>query len=84
MAQKQLKTWLAREGRSAAWLASQLGMSRSVVSYWLTGARTPEHWTRERIEAVTGVPARAWESTSERRARRERERCARRAARLSA
>jgi transcriptional regulator with XRE-family HTH domain len=84
MAQKQLKTWLEKNGRSAAWLAKRLGMSRSVVSYWLTGSRTPEMWTRERIESVTGVPASGWESGPERKARKEREKRERVAARLSA
>ena len=49
-------------------------MSRASVAQWLTGARTPEQWTRERIEALTGVPASGWQSERERRAKRQRAR----------
>jgi hypothetical protein len=46
-------------------------MSRASVAQWLTGARTPEQWTRERIEVLTGVPASGWQSERERKAKRQ-------------
>lgn len=80
MAPKHLRAWLQRNGRTAAWLARELGMARSSVSLWLSGDRVPEGWTRDRIALLTGVAADAWETAE---ARRRRERARREAARAS-
>lgn len=64
MAIDQLKSWLDREGRTAAWLAKRCEMSRSSVSYWLRGLRVPAPAVRERLAMLSrgAVPARGWET----------------------
>lgn len=64
MATDKLKTWLDKEGRTAAWLAKRCEMSRGSVSYWLRGLRVPSPEVRERLAMLSrgAVPARGWET----------------------
>lgn len=46
-------------------MAARLGVSQSTISLWRSGQRKPTEAKRIEIEAVTGVPAGAWEEQAE-------------------
>lgn len=45
-----LGEWLKREGRTQAWVAGRLGVSRSLVNDWIKGRRIPK---RNHVEMLT-------------------------------
>lgn len=49
-----LKRILEDEGRSQAWLARRLAVTRQQVWMWTNGIHAPEHATRERIADILG------------------------------
>ena len=55
-----VRVYLDVNERSNAWLARRIEVDPSLVTRWLTGARTPTIEQRIVIESVTGVPARLW------------------------
>lgn len=65
-ARRALRRWLDEPGRTRTALASALGVSGAAVSVWLSGPSVPSPWLRGPLEALTGVPAAAWQSRRER------------------
>jgi transcriptional regulator with XRE-family HTH domain len=57
LAAEEIRVALARQRRSGAWLARQLGVSRSWVSYRLTGQQPIDLIDLERIADALGVGA---------------------------
>jgi transcriptional regulator with XRE-family HTH domain len=53
---------LAEERGAQSRLAAELGVGQSVVSRWLSGARTPDARMRLRIARVLEIPCEAWDS----------------------
>lgn len=51
---------LGRLGLTHDEVAQALGVSRSVVTHWLRGAKVPGADTRKRIAATFGIQAKAW------------------------
>lgn len=49
-----LKSWLATNHHTHAWLAEQLSVGAITVYRWLAGKRLPQRKYREKIEALTG------------------------------
>ena len=44
-----LKQWLSESGLSAKVLASELGVTQSIVYYWLRGERVPAPQTMKKL-----------------------------------
>jgi len=65
-ARRALRRWLDEPGRTRTALAAALGVSAPAVSVWLSGPSVPSPWLRGPLEALTGVPASAWQSRRER------------------
>lgn len=55
-----LRAWKEREGLTVTTMAARLGMPRGTVGGWLKGI-LPAPAARPTVEAVTGIPAAAWE-----------------------
>lgn len=49
----RLDAWLKREERSNAWLARQIGVSRSAVYQWTTGGALPSAYHIAQIQHLT-------------------------------
>lgn len=49
-----LYEWLEQEGRQRKWLARKIGVSRSTISHWISGARRPSAQHRQQLEALVG------------------------------
>ena len=58
-----LRDWIAKTGRKASWVASQIPVNRSHLHQWLNGKHTPRDVYRIRISEVTGgaVPVDSWD-----------------------
>lgn len=56
----ELRRWLARQAKSAAELAEEIGVSRQAVHYWLSRERRPGLLYAARLERLTGIPASLW------------------------
>ena len=57
-----LRDWIAKTGRKATWVASEIPVNRSHLHQWLNGKYTPRDVYRIRIFEVTGgaVPVDSW------------------------
>lgn len=49
----RLSTWLDLEGRTQTWVATQVGISRSVVNDWVHGRKVPSLENRRLITALS-------------------------------
>lgn len=52
-----LKDWLEREGKSDAWLAAEVGVSRPFITRIRTGARQPSLPVALKLSKITSLPA---------------------------
>ena len=59
-ARDQIEAWLDAEGRKKIWLAKQVGVDRTTLSQWLSGAYRPSEDSRVKIHAICGVHPDAW------------------------
>ena len=50
----RLSTWLTKQGQTPDWLASQIGVDRSTITRYLSGARRPAWDIMPRIMEITG------------------------------
>lgn len=55
-AHELISDYLAREERSASWLARKCGVSAPTVTRWLSGGATPRVEARRNLAQVTGLP----------------------------
>lgn len=60
MKDNPIKQWLKENGRSAAWLATQVGCRQPWLSTVANGNGRPSPILASAIERVTGIPASAW------------------------
>jgi transcriptional regulator with XRE-family HTH domain len=66
-AREQLVAWAKASPRGAQTkLARDLGVSKPSLSAWVNGHARPEHHHRVVLERLTGIPADAWMTESER------------------
>ena len=73
---ERLRAWYVAKGWTVYRMAAEMKCSRQAVWEWVTMRRRPHIWRRDRIEALTGIPAIAWGEASplddeQRRAARE-------------
>lgn len=63
----QLVEWMAAaEGRTQGFVARKLGISQPAVRNWIQGTSRPENPYRDALEALCGIPPKAWELPEER------------------
>lgn len=55
-----LSEWLEREGKSDAWLAAAVGVSRPFITRIRTGERQPSLPVALRLAATTNLPVEAF------------------------
>lgn len=64
-----LAAWLRKTGVTQTELARLVGCSQSKISEWKGGKSAPTDRLKPALEAITGIPAAAWLTTSEAKAR---------------
>lgn len=60
-----LRDYLERTGETQEALAERLSVTPMAVSHWVNGKSKPSLQMALKIEAITGVPCRAWASQAE-------------------
>ena len=55
MAQKQIRQWCAKDGRTLGWVDQQIPVASSSFSRWMTGRIVPSAVYRHRIADITGI-----------------------------
>lgn len=65
----RLRAWITRSRRSTTEVAAGLGISAAALSHLCLGTRRPSLGLAVRIHELTGIPAKAWVSTTNANAR---------------
>jgi predicted transcriptional regulator len=55
-----LERAMRERGWSQVRLASELGVTQSAVSKWLSGKRCPDGWSAVGLQKMLGVPIDSW------------------------
>lgn len=63
---RALLLFLEQHKRTPSWLARELGIAQPSARAWVVGKARPDHDMREAIQLLTGVPADAWRTPTER------------------
>jgi DNA-binding XRE family transcriptional regulator len=59
-AKEQIEAFLSVNGRKKAWLAKQVGVDRTTLSQWLSGAYRPGEPSRIKMHQICGVHPDTW------------------------